>query len=71
MYDVVNRRWCPHHVLFVSVYISILPMSIFPPPPRLLRPPGYLRSDFFPTPRLLPPPFYFGLQSMEYFRDAV
>ena len=38
--DVINRRWCPYHVLFVSVYVSIfLLMSIFPLP-RLLRPPA-------------------------------
>ena len=55
MYDVVNRRWCPYHVLNVSVYISILLMSIFPTP-RLLQPPGYLIPDFFQPPGYYHPP---------------
>ena len=54
MYDIVNRRWCPHHVLFVSVYISILPMSIFPPPSIITTP--WLFNFRLPPPRLLPPP---------------
>ena len=55
MYDVANRTWCPHHVFFVSVNISILPMSTFPPPPDYYDP-RLFNFKLFPTPppRLLP-----------------
>ena len=67
LYGVVNRRWSPYHVLFVSVCNSILPMSIFPPPsdyydPRLFN----FRLCSTPPP-FITTPFYSELQSTHLF----